>query len=73
MTSRATRTIRTPDGREAVLSSDDLSPADLVVAEVLLELCAERGNTEISIDDMDEVARRVCAKGYDPSTGAPLN
>ena len=72
MTSKASRTIRTPDGKELVISSEDLSPADLVVAEVLLEWCAEQGSTEISVD-MDELARRIRAKGYDPSTGEPIN
>jgi hypothetical protein len=72
MTSKASRTIRTPDGRELVISSEDLSPAALVIAEVLLEWSAEQGSTEISVD-MDELARRVRAKGYDPSTGEPIN
>jgi hypothetical protein len=57
------------------MSSDDLSHADLVLAEVLLEMSAARGSLTISMDDdtMDEIARRVRAKGYDPSTGEPIN
>lgn len=71
----STRTVRTPDGRELVMSSDDLSHADLVLAEVLLEMSAARGSLTISMDDdtMDEIARRVRAKGYDPATGNPIN
>jgi hypothetical protein len=71
----STRTIRTPDGGELVMSSDDLSHADLVLAEVLLEMSAARGSLTISMDDdtMDEIASRVRAKGYDPSTGEPIN
>ena len=73
--SKASRTIRTPDGREMVISSDDLPNISLVVAEVLLELCAETGNTEITMDDatLDEIARRIRVKGYDLSTGEPIN
>jgi len=72
MTSKASRTIRTPDGREIVMSSDDLTNGDLVIAEILLEMSVEQGSTEIRVD-MDELARRVRAKGYDPSTGEPIN
>ena len=38
MTSKSNRTIRTPDGRKIVMSSDDLTNCDLVVAEILLEI-----------------------------------
>jgi hypothetical protein len=74
MINRASRTIRTPSGEAIVLSSDQHSQADLVVAEVLLELCAERGTTEFTFsdEDMDEIARRVRAKGYDPNTGESI-
>ena len=73
--SKASRTIRTHDGREMVMSSDDLTNSDLVVAEVLLEWCVETGNMEITMDDatLDEIARRIRVKGYDPSTGEPIN
>ena len=72
MTSKASRTIRTPDGREIVISSDDATNADLVIAEILLEMSVEQGSTNIVVD-IDELARRVRAKGYDPSTGKPLH
>ena len=71
MTSKASRTIRTPDGREIVISSDDLTNGDLVIAEILLEMAVEQGSTEIRVS-MDELARRVRAEGYDPNTGEPL-
>ena len=66
------RVIKTPDGREIVMSSDELDDSTLVVAEVLLEMTAEQGSNVISVD-MDELARRVRAKGYDPATGKPLH
>ena len=37
----ATRTIKTPNGTELTLSSEELEPGDLALAEVLLELAAE--------------------------------
>ena len=72
MTSKASRTIRTPDGREIVISSDDLTNGDLVIAEILLEMAVEQGSTEIRVG-MDELGCRVRAKGYDPNTGEPLH
>jgi hypothetical protein len=69
----ASRKIRTPDGRELVLSSRDLEHEHLVLAEVLLEMCHERGTPFIAEVDMDEVARRLVAKGYHPATLKPIN
>ncbi len=64
----SSRTIKTPSGQELTLSSDDLSQEDLILAEVLLEMCAARGNNVISSDDEDEILQRIRAKGYDPMT-----
>jgi len=72
MANRVSRTIRMPNGEEAELSSDDLTYGDLILAEVLLEMCAARSKTEITEDDMDEVLDRIRAKGYDPITYKPL-
>lgn len=67
------RKIRTPDGREITLSSDDLEQKHLVLAEVILEMCAARGSDGFTTDDFDEIARRLLAKGYDPGTCEPIN
>ena len=66
----ATRTIKTPNGTELTLSSEELEPSDLALAEVLLELAAEQGSASVS---EDELARRLAAKGYNPRTGRPLH
>lgn len=64
----AERRIKNSRGKEIILSSPDLSDADLAVAEVLLEMTAEQGSAQITFDE-EELARRVRAKGYDPATG----
>lgn len=68
----ATRTIKTPNGTELTLSSKELEPGDLALAEVLLELAAEQGSAQVTVSE-DELARRLVAKGYDPRTGRPLH
>lgn len=68
----ANKTIKMPNGTEITLSSEALSQADLVVAEVLLELAAEQGNPAVETT-LDEIARRIAAKGYDPATGDPIH
>jgi hypothetical protein len=73
MNKRVSRTIRLPNGEEAELSSEDLSYGDLILAEVLMEMCAAHGKTEITEDDMDEVMDRIRAKGYRPFTYEPLS
>jgi hypothetical protein len=65
-----TRTIKTPAEEDMVLFSDDLEEMHLVLAE--LELCHERGTNELKID-LNELVRRIAAKGYDPNTGNPIN
>jgi hypothetical protein len=67
----ATRTIKMPNGTELTLSSNELEAGDLVVAEILLEMAAEQGSPTLRFD-LDELARRLIAKGYDPATGNPL-
>lgn len=62
----ASRKIKTPSGDEITLSSDELNPHDLALAEVLLEMSAESGGGSVEID-FDEVLRRLAAKGYGPS------
>ena len=64
----ATRTIKAPNGIELTLSSKDLEPGDLALAEVLLELAAEQSSAKVIVSE-DELARRLVAKGYDPHTG----
>ncbi len=71
-TAMATRTIKAPNGIELTLSSKELEPSDLVLAEVLLELAAEQGSASVTVSE-DELARRMVAKGYDPRTGRPLH
>lgn len=68
----ATRTIKTPNGTELTLSSEELEPSDLALAEVLLELAAEQGSAQVTVSE-DELARRLVAKGYDPHTGRHLH
>jgi hypothetical protein len=68
----ATRTIKTPNGTELTLSSKDLEPGDLALAEVLLELAAEQGSDQVTVGE-DELARRLVAKGYNPHTGECLH
>ena len=71
-TTMATRTLKTPNGTELILSSEELEPSDLALAEVLLELAAEQGSAEVTVSE-DELARRMVAKGYDPHTGRRLH
>ena len=68
----ATRTFKTPNGAELTLSSDELEPSDLALAQVLLELAVEQGRAEVTVSE-DELARRLVAKGYNPHTGRPLH
>ena len=68
----AKRTIKNPQGEEITLSSNELSDADLVLAEVLLEIAAETGSNAIDVS-IDELARRITAKGYDPETWNPIH
>jgi len=71
-TTMATRTIKIPNGTELTLSSEELEPGDLALAEVLLELAAEQGGVQVTVSE-DELARRMVAKGYDPHTGRRLH
>jgi hypothetical protein len=57
------RTIRTPDGREMVISSDDIDDFGLLLAEIMIEVAAEQGSEYAKVSE-DEIARRVRAKGY---------
>lgn len=57
------RTIKTPSGEEITISSDELEPEDLAVAEVLIEMAAEQGTSSVEVD-FDEAIRRLAAKGY---------
>ncbi|MBP9912781.1 MAG: hypothetical protein KBF26_05165 [Opitutaceae bacterium] len=68
----ATRTFKTPNDAELTLSSDELEPSDLALAQVLLELAVEQGRAEVTVSE-DELARRLVAKGYNPHTGRPLH
>ena len=68
----ASRTFKIPNGVELTLSSDELEPGELAVAEVLLELAVEQGRVEVTVSE-EELARRLVAKGCDPRTGRPLH
>ena len=68
----AKRIIKNPNGEEITLSSDELLDIDLVIAEVLLEITAETGSPSINVS-VEELYRRVAAKGYDPETGNPMH
>ena len=68
----ATRTFKISNSAELTLSSDELEPSDLALAQVLLELAAEQGRVEVTVSEA-ELARRLAAKGYDPRTGRPLH
>lgn len=68
----AKRTIKKPNGEEITLSSDELLDMDLVIAEILLEISEETGSPSINVS-VEELYRRVAAKGYDPETGKPIH
>ena len=68
----AKRTIKKPNGEEMTLSSDELSDIDLVVAEVLLEITVETGSPAINVS-VEDLYRRIVAKGYDPETGNSIH
>lgn len=64
-------------GMELVVRGEDVEPTDAVLAEVLCEMAAEAGGAlQFDPDDpqvMDEIARRLQAKGVDYRTGAWLH
>ncbi len=64
----AKRTIRCMDGSAMTIQSDELSEADLAVAEILLELSVARGSCRLQLDesDGDEIVRRLALKGHRP-------
>ena len=49
-----------------------LSPLARVLSEVLSEMALEQGSTTLTYTD-DEIMCRILAKGYDSSTGEPLD
>lgn len=64
-------------GVELVVKGENVEPTDAVLAEVLCEMAAESGGT-LTFDEkdpavMDEIARRLQAKGVDYRTGAWLH
>ena len=67
----ATRTFKTPHGTQLTLSSDELEPDELALAEVLLELAAEQGRAESTVSEA-ELVRRLVAKSYSLHTGQLL-
>ena len=68
----ATRTFKTPHGTQLTLSSDELEPDKLALAEVLLELAVEQGRAEVTVSE-EELARRLVAKGYSLHTDQLLH
>jgi hypothetical protein len=67
----ASRTIKTSSGATITLSSEELSQADLALAEVLLEITVEQDSTTVEASS-DEIIRRLAAKGYRPG-GDPIH
>ena len=67
----ANRTIKTPSGATITLSSEELSQADLALAEVLLDMAVEQGSATVAVSP-DEIIRRLAAKGYRPG-GDPIH
>ncbi len=64
--------IKTPNGEALEVSGNDMTPSAAILAEILLEICAEQGGIdEIKVDE-DEIAGRMIAKGWSPYTGEPL-
>jgi hypothetical protein len=63
----------TAHGFKIVVRGENVQPTDAVLAEVVMEMTAEVGGTKIfNMDDpatMEEMARRLRAKGVDPETG----
>lgn len=57
-------------GFDIVVRGENVKPTDAVLAEVVMEMAAEVGGTRtFRMDDpatMDELARRLRAKGVDP-------
>ncbi len=55
------------------IKSDELTEADLALAEILLEMAAERGSPTLELEEreFDEVLCRLARKGYTPS--GPVN
>jgi hypothetical protein len=64
----ATRTFKIPNGAELTLSSDELEPSDLTLAQVLLELAVEQGRVEVTVSE-EELARRLV--GVDQAVVSP--
>ena len=69
----ARRTIRCKDGSMMTIGGEGATEADLALAEVLLEMAAERGTPRLELDesDFDEILRRLASKGYTPE--GPIN
>lgn len=65
------RTIQLPNGKIIHLSSDELSPATLALAEILVELAVEQGSPTIIVSE-EEIMARLRAKGY-RSDGEPIH
>lgn len=64
------------DGVDLVVTGPDVEPTDAVMAEVIIEMAAEAGGKiRIDLNDhaaLDEISRRLRAKGVDPTSGAWL-
>lgn len=59
-------------GTYLVVRGEDVEPTDAVLAEVLCEMAAEAGGRLYFREEqefMEEVARRLRAKGVDPESG----
>ena len=71
-TTMATRTIKTPNGTELILSSEEPGTRRFGVSR---SAAGTRGGARQRPSDCreDELARRMIAKGYDPHTGRRLH
>lgn len=62
----------TLNGVKGTISGPGLENTDLVVLEIMHEMCIEQGTNRIKFTEQ-EMAKRLIQKGYDPETGKPLH
>ena len=62
-------------GVDLVVEGEDITEKDALIAEIIMQIAAERGVSELRItqDVMDEVIRRARQQGLDAITGEWLS
>ena len=62
-------------GVDLVVDGEDITEKDALIAEIIMQIAAERGVSELRItqDVMDEVIRRARQQGLDAITGEWLS